>query len=119
QAMAMELLWPYVKNNSISSVERYLVWVKEQQDLLYLIKYEQAIRTNNPILKRAARRVFSPVWSARCHPIYHLIEAADEIQLMKLHPEIRDIIEKNCIVSWSGLCEQHQGLDAIIKEINK
>ncbi|KAF0446795.1 hypothetical protein F8M41_002876 [Gigaspora margarita] len=43
---------------------------------------------NNPILKKAARRVFSPVWSARCHPIYLLIEATDEVQLMKLYPEI-------------------------------
>ncbi|RIB10196.1 hypothetical protein C2G38_2206781 [Gigaspora rosea] len=79
QAMAMELLWPYVKSHSTPSVEEYLAWVKEQQDSLYLIKYEQ----------KAARRVFSPVWSARCHPIYRLIEAANEVQLMKLHPEIR------------------------------
>ncbi|RIB19714.1 hypothetical protein C2G38_2181071 [Gigaspora rosea] len=132
QAMAMELLWPYVKNHSTPSVEGYLAWVKEQQDSLYMIKYEQmflylqaiinyrkAIRTNNPILKRAARRVFSPVWSARRHPIYRLIEAADEIQLMKLHPEIRNIVEKSCVVSRSGLHEQHQGLDAIIEEVNK
>ncbi|KAF0484107.1 hypothetical protein F8M41_023090 [Gigaspora margarita] len=132
QAMAMELLWPYVKSHPIPSVDGYLAWVKEQQDSLYLIKYEQtfvylqaiinyrkAIRMNNPILKKAARRVFSPVWSARHHPIYHLIEAANEVQLMKLHPEIHNIIEKTCIVSRSGHSEQHQGLDAIIEEVNK
>jgi len=38
---------------------------------------------------------------------------------MKIHPEIREIIEKNCVVSRSGIYEQHQGLDAIMEEINK
>ncbi|RIB27732.1 hypothetical protein C2G38_2159799 [Gigaspora rosea] len=28
---------------------------------------------------------------------------------------MRDIVEKNCVVSRSGNCEQHQGLDAILK----
>ncbi|KAF0467586.1 hypothetical protein F8M41_025984 [Gigaspora margarita] len=96
QAMAMELLWPYVKDHLEPSVEEYLVWVKEQQDSLYQIKYEQ---------------------SARRHPIYRLIEVADEVQLMQLYPEIRDIVEKNCVVSRSGIYEQHQGLDAIIEEL--
>ncbi|CAG8666196.1 5588_t:CDS:2, partial [Scutellospora calospora] len=41
QSMAMELLWPYVKNHLNPSVKGYLAWVKEQQDPLYLIKYEQ------------------------------------------------------------------------------
>lgn len=44
---------------------------------------------------------------------------ADEVQLMQLHPEIRDIVEKNSVVSRSGIYEQHQGLDAIMEEINK
>jgi hypothetical protein len=39
--MAMELLWPYVKNDSEPSVEGYLAWAKKQQDSLYQIKYEQ------------------------------------------------------------------------------
>jgi len=38
---------------------------------------------------------------------------------MQLHPEIREIIEKYCVVSRSGICEQHQGLDAIMEEVNK
>ena len=38
---------------------------------------------------------------------------------MRLHPETRDIIEKNCVISRSGIYEQHQGLDAIMKEVNK
>lgn len=37
----MELIWPYVKNNSDLSVEGYLAWAKEQQESLYQIKYEQ------------------------------------------------------------------------------
>jgi hypothetical protein len=77
------------------------------------------VRTNRPKLKSAARRAFSPIWSARRHPIYRLIEISDEVQLMKLHPIIRDTIEQNCVVSRSGLYNQHQGMDAILEEINK
>ncbi|RIB21667.1 hypothetical protein C2G38_2175981 [Gigaspora rosea] len=96
----------------------------KQQDSLYLIKYEQAInnyrkavRTNNPFLRRAARRTFSSIWPARRHPIYQLIEVANEVQLMQLHSEIHEIVEKNCVVSRSGIYEQHQWLDAIIEEL--
>ena len=78
-----------------------------------------AICTNRPLLKNAARRAFVPIWSARCHPIYHLIEIADEEQLLKLHPNICNLIEKNCVISRSGLYNQHQGIDAILEEINK
>jgi hypothetical protein len=39
--MALELLWPYVKNQSNPSVEDYLLWIKEQNDPIYQIKYEQ------------------------------------------------------------------------------
>jgi hypothetical protein len=51
--------------------------------------------------------------------IYRLIEVADEVQLMRLNPTIREIVEKNNVVSRSGLYNQHQGLDAILEEINK
>ena len=39
--MAMELIWPYVKNYTNPSVEGYLAWVKEQKNPLYQIKFEQ------------------------------------------------------------------------------
>ncbi|CAG8685764.1 5703_t:CDS:2, partial [Scutellospora calospora] len=84
-----------------------------------IINYRKAIRINDPVLKRASKRAFSPIWSARRHPIYRLIEVADEIQLMRLHSEIREVVEKNCVISRSGIYNQHQGLDAIIEEINK
>ena len=84
-----------------------------------IINYRTAIRTNRPLLKSAARRVFSPIWSARRHPIYQLIEIADELQLMQLHPNVRDLVEKHCVLSRSGLSNQHQGLDAILEEVNK
>src|SRR6185437_10497903 len=84
-----------------------------------IINYRKAIRTNNPFLKKAARRAFSPVWSARYHPIYRLIEVSNEVQSMRFHPEIHDIVENSCVVSRSGNREQHQGLDAILEEINK
>ena len=38
---------------------------------------------------------------------------------MQLHPEVREIIENYCVISRSGIYEQHQGLDAIIEEVNK
>ncbi|RIB20099.1 hypothetical protein C2G38_2180125 [Gigaspora rosea] len=130
--MSMELIWPYVKSHPIPSVEGYLSWVKEQENSLYQIKFEQifiylqasinyrkGIRENNLLLKRAAKRAFSPIWSARRHPIYRQIEIANEIQLLQLDPVVREIIEKNCVVSRSGLFNQHQGLDAILEEINK
>ena len=84
-----------------------------------IINYRTAIRTNRSLLKSAARRVFSPIWSARRHPIYQLIEIADELQLMQLHPNIRDLVEKHCVLYRSGLSNQHQGLDAILEEVNK
>ncbi|CAG8511279.1 5645_t:CDS:2, partial [Scutellospora calospora] len=84
-----------------------------------IVNYRKAIRINDPFLKRAAKRAFSPIWSARHHPIYQLIEVADEIQLMQLSSEIRNIVKRNCIISWSRLYEQYQGLDTIIEKINK
>jgi hypothetical protein len=38
---------------------------------------------------------------------------------MRLHPEIRKYIEQFSVVSRSGWNNQHQGLDAILEEINK
>lgn len=84
-----------------------------------IICYRTAIRNNCPLLKSAARRVFAPVWSAHRHPIYRLIEIADEKQLLQLHPNVRKLIENNCVVSRSGSYNQHQGMDAILEEINK
>jgi hypothetical protein len=48
-----------------------------------------------------------------------MIEVADEVQLMRLDPTIRDVIGRNSVISRSGLFNQHQGLDAILEEINK
>jgi hypothetical protein len=59
--------------------------------------------------------MFAPIWSARRHPIYRLIEFTDEEQLLRLRPEIRQLIEKNSVVSRSGWINQHQGLDAILE----
>ena len=38
---------------------------------------------------------------------------------MRLHSEVCETIEKNYVMSRSGIYEQHQGLDAIIEEVNK
>lgn len=38
---------------------------------------------------------------------------------MWLHLTICDLVEKNSVVSRSGLIDQYQGLDAILEEVNK
>jgi len=84
-----------------------------------IINYRSGIRNNQPLLKAAARRTFAPIWSARRHHIYQTIEVADEEQLLCLHPRVHQIIEENSAVSHSGWFNQHQGLDAILEEVNK
>ncbi|CAG8773276.1 13626_t:CDS:2, partial [Rhizophagus irregularis] len=95
EAMSLELIWPYVESQPNPTIFYYLQAI---------INYRTAICTNCPLLKNAARRAFASIWSARHHPIYRLIEIADEEQLMRLHPTIYT---------------QHQGLDAILEEVNK
>ncbi|CAG8451077.1 5489_t:CDS:10, partial [Scutellospora calospora] len=115
-AMTCELLWPYVVEAENPSVDDYLDWVKKQDDCIYKLKFEQTfvylqaivnfrtgVRNNRPSLRNAARRIFAPIWSGRRHPIYRYIE----------------IVELYSVISWSGYCNQHQGFDAILEEINK
>ncbi|RHZ65134.1 hypothetical protein Glove_319g192 [Diversispora epigaea] len=117
-AMSLELLWPYVRNYSNPSVEGYLLWVKEQNNPIYQIKYEQifyylqaiinyrtAIRTNRLLLKNAARRAFSPIWSARCY--------RRELPWSKYTKTHDHNNEQPCFSN------QYQGLDAILEEVNK
>ena len=50
---------------------------------------------------------------------YSLCKVANEEQLMRLYPKICQIIKQNSVISRSGWVNQHQGLDAILEEINK
>ncbi|KAF0444000.1 hypothetical protein F8M41_003507 [Gigaspora margarita] len=128
----MELIWPYVVSASNLPVNGFLDWAKNQKNDLYKLKYEQifwylqaiinfrtGVRYNQPLLKSAARRIFAPIWSAWRHSIYQAIEIADKEQLIRLHPEIHQIIEQNSVIARSGWSNQHQGLDAILEEVNK
>jgi HEAT repeat protein len=63
--------------------------------------------------------MFAPIWSARRHPIYRLIEIADEEQRLRLKPEINKLVQERVVTSRSKLSNQHQGHDAILEEINK
>ncbi|RIB30927.1 hypothetical protein C2G38_2026430 [Gigaspora rosea] len=130
--MTCELLWPYVVEAENPSVNDYLDWSKKQDYCIYKLKFEQTfvylqaivnfrtgVRNNRPSLRNAARRIFAPIWSGRRHPIYRYIEVDYEGQLLRLHPEIRKIVELYSVISRSGYCNQHQGLDAILEEINK
>ncbi|RHZ57004.1 hypothetical protein Glove_395g82 [Diversispora epigaea] len=131
-AMVSELMWPYVISDENPSVEGYLKWAQGQTDPLFRLKYEQTffylqavinfrtgVRFNRPSLRLAARRTFSLIWSARRHPIYRLIEVADEEQMLRLKPEINRLIQERIMTSRSELLDQYQGHDAILEEINK
>ena len=59
------------------------------------------------------------IWSARRHPIYQLIEIADEEPRLWLRPEIDKLVQERIVTSRSKLSDQHQGHDAILEEINK
>ncbi|KAF0554870.1 hypothetical protein F8M41_018497 [Gigaspora margarita] len=110
----------------------YLEWAKNQTNETYKLKFEQiftylqaivdfrtGVRTNQPLLRNAARCQFAPIWSARRHPIYRLIEVSYEESLLYLKPHVRDVIENVSVVSHSGLHNQHQGFDTVMEEINK
>ncbi|RIB18176.1 hypothetical protein C2G38_2311147 [Gigaspora rosea] len=131
-AMVSELMLPYVISEENPSVEGYLKWAQNQTDHMFRLKYEQVfiylqaiinfrtcVRFNRPLLRFAARRIFAPIWSARRHPIYRLIEVTDEEQMLRLKPEIRNLIQERIVTSRSKLSNQHQGHDAILEEINK
>ena len=66
-----------------------------------------------------ARCQFSRIWTARYHPIYKLLEVSHEEQMLHLKPQVKEIIENASVISCSGLWNQHQGLDAILEEVNK
>ncbi|KAF0545006.1 hypothetical protein F8M41_002470 [Gigaspora margarita] len=92
------LIWPYVSSHNNPTPNGYLEWAKNQTNETYKLKFEQ---------------------SARRYPIYRLIEVSYEESLLYLKPHVRDIIKNVLVVSHSGLHNQHQGLDAVIEEINK
>ncbi|CAG8486640.1 8076_t:CDS:2 [Diversispora eburnea] len=54
--------------------------LKAFAELNYFVLLQAIInfRTGRPLLKIVARRMFAPIWSARRHPIYRLIEITDE-----------------------------------------
>ena len=131
-AMASELMWPYVISSENPSVDGYLEWAQNQTDPVFRLKYKQifsylqaiinfrtGVRFNRPSIRLAARRMFAPIWSARRHPIYRLIEIADEEQRLRLKPEINKLVQERVVTSRSKLSNQHQGHDAILEEINK
>ncbi|RIB23681.1 hypothetical protein C2G38_2170499 [Gigaspora rosea] len=53
------------------------------------------------------------------HPMYRLLEITYGEQLMRLNPKVKQCIELYSVISRSGYSNQHQGLDAILEEVNK
>jgi hypothetical protein len=47
------------------------------------------------------------------------LEVSHEEQMLRLKPQIKEIIENASVISCSGPWNQHQGLDAILEEVNK
>ncbi|RHZ89504.1 hypothetical protein Glove_13g300 [Diversispora epigaea] len=105
-AMASELMWPYIISDKNPSVEA-------------IINFRTGVRFNRPLLRLAARRTFAPIWSARRHPIYRSIEIYDEEQMLRLKPEVCNLIQERIVTSRSKLLNQHQGHDAILEEFNR
>jgi len=79
-----------------------------------IINFRSGVRFNRPSLRLAARRTFAPIWSARRHPIYRLIEIAYEEQRLRLRPKIDKLIEERIVTSRSELSDQHQDHDTIL-----
>lgn len=48
-----------------------------------------------------------------------MLEVSHEEQMLRLKPQVRELIENASVISRSGLWNQHQGLDAILEEVNK
>ncbi|KAF0334032.1 hypothetical protein F8M41_016740 [Gigaspora margarita] len=99
--------------NSIENVKKTFTYFQA------VINFCIGIRNNRLLLVSAAQRIFAPIWSGRRHPMYRLLEITYEEQLMRLNPEIKKHIELYSVISRSGYSNQHQGLDAILEEINK
>ncbi|CAG8801044.1 13228_t:CDS:2, partial [Gigaspora margarita] len=53
-----------------------------------IVNFHIGVRTNQPLLRNAARHQFVSIWSARRHPIYKLIEISYEETLLNLKPQI-------------------------------
>ncbi|CAG8699388.1 2804_t:CDS:2, partial [Racocetra fulgida] len=84
-----------------------------------IIDFRTGVRNNQLLLRNAARHQFAPIWSSRRHPIYRMLEISHKENLLYLKPHIREIVENFSVVSHSELQNQHQGLDAVVEEINK
>ena len=54
--MAMELVWPYVASDPSPTVTGYLNWVKNQQNELYKLKYEQVLVIYNLIIANIQKK---------------------------------------------------------------
>lgn len=83
------------------------------------MNFRTGIRTKHSLLLNSARRQFARIWIARYHPIYRLLEVSHEEQMLRLKPQVKESIENASVISRSGHRNQHQGLDAILEEINK
>ena len=83
----------------------------DQQDRIRTVA-----RFNRPSLRLAARRTFAPIWSARRHPIYRLIEIAYEEQRLRLRPKIDKLIEERIVIH---VLNFQINIKAILEEINK
>jgi hypothetical protein len=84
-----------------------------------LLSFEQKLGPIVLLLKNAARRQYAKFWSAKRHPIYKLIKVSHKEQMLRLKPQVQELIENASVISRSGLWNQHQGLDAIFEEVYK
>lgn len=84
--------------------------------LLAVLALHDAVRSNEPVLKSAARAAYAPVWWARNHPIMRRVIIEDERTRVTASPEARAQLDRNTAARRH---ETYQGLDALLEEVNK
>lgn len=105
----------WLENQAITDLTLSVVW-----DLAYLqmavFAFHDAIRTNDAVLKRAARQAFMPVWFVRNHPNMARVVLEDERTFFTAPEAIKRVLRRFTAVRRH---EAYQGLDAILEELNR
>jgi len=105
----------WLEDQATTDLTLSLVW-----DLAYLqmavFAFHDAIRTNDIVLKRAARRAFLPVWFVRNHYNMARVVLEDERTFFNAPEAIKRLLQRYTAIRRH---EAYQGLDAILEELNR
>ena len=84
-----------------------------------IIHYRAAMRKNNAERMVAGRRLFAPVFFARNHPKYRLLEVADLADRMRYPSIVKEHVERSESFSVSGDCTKGESADFVLENQNK